>query len=250
MRDRERKLLIKVRREPNRMYKLLARVAQPVCLVVGTGDDPAWTWHARFGHLNFDSLRRLAKGEMVRGLPLVEHVNQLCDACLAGKQRRAPFAKQAKFRAKERLELVHGDLCGPITPATPSGKRYFLLLVDDLSRYMWLALLSTKDEAAAAITRLQAGVEAETGCKLRTLRTDRGGEFTSGSFTAYCAELGVERHLTAPYSPQQNGVVERRNQTIVSMARSLLKAKKVPGEFWGEAVTTAAVFHCYKHGLL
>ena len=95
--------------------------------------------------------------------------------------------------------MVDGDLCGPITPATPSGKSYFLLLVDNLSRYMWLALLSTKDEAAAAIIRLLAGAEADTGCKLRT---DRGGEFTSGSFTAYCAELGVERHLTAPYSPQ------------------------------------------------
>ena len=104
---------------------------------------------------------------------------------------------------------------------------------------MWLALLTTKDEAATAIIRLQKWVEAESSCKLRTLRTDHGGEFTSGSFTAYCAELGVERHLTAPYSPQQNGVVERRNQTIVGMARSLLKAKKVPGEFWGEPVSTA-----------
>ena len=120
VRDRERQLLVKVRREPDRMYKLTARVAQPVCLAVHAGADSAWTWHARFGHLNFDILRRLAKGGMVRGLPLVEHVNQLCDACLAGKQRRAPFSKQAKFRAKERLELVHGDLCRPITPATPS----------------------------------------------------------------------------------------------------------------------------------
>jgi transposase InsO family protein len=76
---------------------------------------------------------------------------------------------------------------------------------------MWLALLASKDDAAATIIRLQEGVESESGCKLHTLRTDRGGEFTSGSFTAYCAELGVERHLTAPYSPQQNGVVERRN---------------------------------------
>jgi hypothetical protein len=92
VRDRQRKLLVKVKREANRMYKLHARVAQPVCLAVHTGVDSAWTWHARFGHLNFDSLRRLAKGDMVRGLPLVEHVNQLCDACLAGKQRRASFA--------------------------------------------------------------------------------------------------------------------------------------------------------------
>uniref|UniRef100_A0A8R7UAC2 Integrase catalytic domain-containing protein n=1 Tax=Triticum urartu TaxID=4572 RepID=A0A8R7UAC2_TRIUA len=90
-----------------------------------------------------------------------------------------------------------------------------------------------------AIKRVQALAESESGRKLRTLRTDRGGEFTSGSFTAYCAELGVSRHLTAPYSPQQNGVVERRNGTVVGMARSLLKAKGVPGEFWGEAVTTA-----------
>ena len=232
LRDRERKLLVKVERESNRLYKLTVRVAQPVCLAAHAGSDSAWTWHSRFGHLNFDSLRRLAKDGMVRGLPLVEHVNQICDACLAGKQRRVPFSKQARFRAKKRLELVHGDLCGPITPATAGGKRYFLLLVDDLTRYIWLALLSTKDEAAAAIIRLQTGAESESSCKLRTLRTDRGGEFTSASFTAYCAELGVERHLTAPYSPQQNGVVERRNQTIVGMARSLLKAKKVPGEFW------------------
>ena len=88
-----------------------------------------------------------------------------------------------------------------ITPATPSGKKYFLLLVDDLSRYMRLALLSTKDEAATAIIRLQAGAKSETDCKLRTLRTDRGGEFTSGSFTTYCAELGVEHQLMAPNSP-------------------------------------------------
>jgi hypothetical protein len=97
---------------------------------------------------------------MVRALPLVEHVNQLCDVCLAGKQRRASFAQQAQYRAKDRLELVHGDLCWPITSATPSGERYFLLLVDDLTRYMWLALLTTKDEAAAAIIQLQKGVEA------------------------------------------------------------------------------------------
>ena len=85
--------------------------------------------------------------------------------------------------------VVHGDLCGPITPTTPSGRRYFFLLVDDLTRYMWLTLLMMKDEAAAAIIRLQAGVESESGCKLQTLHTDHGGEFAFGSFTAYCAEL-------------------------------------------------------------
>jgi len=104
---------------------------------------------------------------------------------------------------------------------------------------MWLHLLSSKDEVPAAIKEFQAQVETETGKKLRVLRTDRGGEFTSVEFGLYCAGQGVERHLTAPYSPQQNGVVERRNQTVVGMARSMLKAKKMPAAFWGEAVSTA-----------
>jgi transposase InsO family protein len=145
----------------------------------------------------------------------------------------------AKFRAADPLELVHVDICGPITPPTPAGKRYFLLVVDDSNRYMWLVLLAAKDEAAEALRRFTAATEMESGHHLRTLRTDRGGEFTSKDFTAFCLDRGTARHLTAPYSPQQNGVVERRNQTIVGMARSMLKAMSVPAKFWGEAVTTA-----------
>jgi hypothetical protein len=104
---------------------------------------------------------------------------------------------------------------------------------------MWLTLLTTKDQAATAIKRFKAGAEVETGRKLRLLRTDRGGEFTVATFAEYCADEGIGRQLTAPYSPQQNGVVERRNQTIVSTARSMLKAMGVPARFWGEAVSTA-----------
>jgi transposase InsO family protein len=107
------------------------------------------------------------------------------------------------------LELIHGDLCRPIVPATHGGRRYFLLLVDDSSRYMWLQLLTSKDEAVAAIKKFQVRAEAESEKKLRVPRMDRGGEFTSVEFAAYCADQGVVRHHTTPYSPQQNGVVER-----------------------------------------
>ena len=134
---------------------------------------------------------------------------------------------------------MHGDLCGPVTPATPGGRRYFLLLVDDLSRYMWVVVLGSKGEAANAIKRAQASAEAECGRKLRVLRTDNGGEFTAAEFASYCADEGVQRHYSAPYSPQQNGVVERRNQTVVGMARALLKQRGMPATFWGEAVVTA-----------
>ena len=100
--------------------------------------------------------------------------------------------------------------------------------MDDCSRYMWLQLLTSKDEVAVAIKKFKTRAEAESGKKLRVLRTDRGGEFTSVEFAAYCVDKGVVRHHTAPYSPQQNGMVERRNQTVVGMARSMMKAKGMP----------------------
>jgi hypothetical protein len=111
---------------------------------------------------------------MVRGLPCLNHVEQFCDINMLMKQRQLPFPQQTSFQAKERLELVHGDLCGPVTPATPGGRRYFLLLIDDLFRYMWVMVLGSKGEAADAIRRTQAAAEAECGRKLRVLHTDNG----------------------------------------------------------------------------
>lgn len=104
---------------------------------------------------------------------------------------------------------------------------------------MWIALLPSKDAAATTIKNIQAAAERKSGKKLLMLRIDRGGEFAATDFVNYCAQLGVRRQLTAPYTPQQNGVVERRNQTVVGTARSMLKAKSLPGVFWGEAVSTA-----------
>jgi len=236
--DQQRLLLAKVPRSGSRLYMLTLEIDRPVCLAAQCS-EVAWQWHARYGHLSFQGLRELSKGQMVRGLPQIDHIEQICDSCMAGKQRRRPFPAASNYRAKKLLDLVHADLCGPVTPETPGGKRLFLLVVDDKSRYMWLVLLSSKDQAADAIVRLQARAEAEAGRKLGTLRTDRGGEFTSRAFGEYCAMEGVQRHLTAPYTPQQNGVVERRNQTVLGMARSMLKAMRMPGWFWGEAVLTA-----------
>jgi transposase InsO family protein len=140
---------------------------------------------------------------------------------------------------------MHGDLCGLMTPATPRGRRYFLLLVDDLSRYMWVVVLGSKGEAADAIRRAQAATKAECGRKLRVLRTNNGNEFTAAESTSYCADEGVQRHYSAPYSPQQNDVVERRNQTVVGMTRALLKQRGMSAVFWGEKVVTAVyILNC------
>jgi hypothetical protein len=92
-----------------------------VCLAA-QGDITAWRSYARYGHLNFRGLRRPATEEMVTGLPQIDHVDQVFDSYLAGKQRCLSFPGEAKYRASSKLELVHGDLCGPVTPVTPTGR--------------------------------------------------------------------------------------------------------------------------------
>jgi uncharacterized protein (DUF2164 family) len=228
--DKRRRLMAVVPRRGSQLYILNLTIDKPVCLAAHT-EEASWRWHARYGHLGFQGLQKLSKGEMVCGLPRIEEVDQVCDGYLVGKQRRLPFPAASKFRAKRQLELVHADLCGPITPATPGGKKLFLLTVDDMSRYMWLVLLASKDEASTAIIRLQARAEAESGHKLGTLRTDCGEEFTARAFGDYYTEQGIQRHYIVPYTPQQNGVVEHRNQTVLGMARCMLKAMGVPGRF-------------------
>jgi hypothetical protein len=147
------------------------QVAQPICLAARR-DDEAWQWHKHFGHLHFEALKRLSAKGMVQGMPSFDHVEQFCDVCVLTKQRRLPSPQQLSFRAKERLKLVHEDLCGPVTPG---GQRYFLLLVDDLSHYMWVVVLSSKGEVADVIRRAQTAAEAECGRKLRVLHTDNDG---------------------------------------------------------------------------
>ncbi|GJT06761.1 ribonuclease H-like domain, reverse transcriptase, RNA-dependent DNA polymerase [Tanacetum coccineum] len=218
--DMDNKIFMKVARQRNRLYKANLRIGTPVCLLANLKDD-TWLWHARLGHLNFESLKSMAQRDLVHGIPAIKHTTQICDVCLIGKHSRAPFPKRAKAGSTSPLDLVYGDLCGPISPPTPSGKKYIFLLVDDYSRYMWVYFLSTKDQTFDTFKEYKKTIENELRTTLKMLRTDRGGEFTSNEFTQYCKENGIARQLTAPYSPQQNGAVERRNRTIMSTTRSL-----------------------------
>ncbi|GJV75037.1 zinc finger, CCHC-type containing protein [Tanacetum coccineum] len=236
--DMDNQIFMKVTRQKNRLYKANLRIGTPVCLLANLKED-TWLWHARLGHLNFESLKSMAQRDLVHGIPAIKHTTQICDVCLIGKHSRAPFPKKAKARSTSPLDLVYGDLCGPITPPTPSGKKYIFLLVDDYSRYMWAYFLSTKDQAFDTFKEFKKSTENELRTTLKMLRTDRGGEFTSNEFTQYCKENGIARQLTAPYSPQQNGVVERRNRTIMSTTRCMMKATNMPQNFWAEAVRHA-----------
>ena len=173
---------------------------------------------------------------MAGGIPLIEHPDQVCQSYLAAKQTRCSFPQVSRWRADEPLELLHIDLCGPITPVIARGSRYFILIVDDCTRWMSVSVLKTKDQAVQAFAKFRAEAENSLGQKVKCVRSDRGGEFLSNAFKEICEQGGIRRQFTAPYSPQQNGVVERRNRTVMEMARSLLKGMKIPGMFWGEAV--------------
>ena len=130
-------------------------------------------------------------------------------------------------------------MCGPITPESFSGKRYFISFVDDFSRKTWVYFLKEKSEVFEMFKKFRVMVEKETNKHIKAVWSDRGGEFTSTEFMKYCEEHGIRRFLTASYSPKQNGVAERKNRTILDMVRSMMKSKNMPKEFWAEAVQCA-----------
>lgn len=222
----------------NRMFYLLA--AKPhknsMCLQAEEVEEKeTHLWHCRYGHLNHDGLRMLAHKKMVVGLPNLKLTKELCTTCLIGKQHRESMPKRSSWRALKQLQLVHSDICGPITPASHSDKRYILSFIDDFSRKTWVYFLNEKSEAFTTFKSFKASVEKEVGEQITCLRTDRGGEFNSSEFGEFCRAQGINRQLTAAYTPQQNGVAERKNRTIMNAVRSMLSERQVPKIFWSEA---------------
>jgi len=222
----------------NRMFPIYASPVLERCFRM-TSEDTTHLWHCRYGHLSLKGLEFLAKNELVDGLPNITKSNTVCSDCLVGKQHRNPFPQQSTWRASKKLQLVHADICGPINPISNSGERYLITFIDDMTRRTWVYFLSEKSAALECFKKFKVIAENECGENIECLRTDRGGEFTSKEFEKFCSENGVKRQLTAAYNPQQNGVAERKNRTIMEMVRSILSMKKVPKEFWPEAVNWA-----------
>ncbi|GKA13909.1 retrovirus-related pol polyprotein from transposon TNT 1-94 [Tanacetum coccineum] len=216
IRNQEGKLIAKVPMTKNRMFILNIQHDEAKCLK-SCLEDHSWLWHMRYGHLNFGDLKLLSSKGMVKGLDQIDHPNQVCEGCLLGKHARSSFPKEATSRAKEPLQLIHTDLCGPITPPSHGKNLYFMLFIDDYSRKTWVYFLNEKSQAFEAFKKFKAMVEKEKGLKIKSMRSDRGGEFLSKEFNKFCEDNGIRRFLTAPYSPQQNGVVERKNRTILNM---------------------------------
>ncbi|CAJ2671832.1 unnamed protein product [Trifolium pratense] len=234
----ERGLIMSTQMSGNRMYVINATVLVPMCMKT-TNEMDSLLWHKRYGHLSYKGLNTLVKKEMVKGLPNLKEDNEVCSDCMTGKQHREIIPKKVNWRATKKLELVHSDICGPINPASNGGNKYFITFTDDFTRKTWVDILQNKASAFESFKRFKAVAEKESSCQILTLRTDRGGEFLSEAFNRFCTDQGIKRQLTTAYTPQQNGVSERKNRTIMNMVRCMLSDKSVPKKFWPESVKWA-----------
>ncbi|KAD1131218.1 hypothetical protein E3N88_43246 [Mikania micrantha] len=196
-------------------------------------------WHSRFGHVNYDSLTHMGKENIVKDLPVIRNIDSVCDSCVLGKHARKSFSKST-WRATKPLEMVHSDICGPMKTPTINGNRYVITFIDDFSRKNWLYFIKEKAEAFSYFKTFKIIAENQSGERIKGLRTDRGGEYCGNEFQNFLRENGILHQLTTSYTPQQNGVAERRNRSLLNLARSMLKHKNMPDDFWGEAVACAA----------
>ncbi|KAG8485650.1 hypothetical protein CXB51_018843 [Gossypium anomalum] len=196
-------------------------------------------WHQRLGHANFKSMAQMVSKEMVENFTKTVQSEDVCEVCQMGKQARLPFPANTTWRASSKLELVHSDVCGPMRTESLSGNKYFILFIDDYTRYCWVYFLKHKFEVAQVFIKFKAVVETETGCKIKTIRSDNGTEYTLAQFQSLCKDAGIKHQLTNVYTPQQNGVSERKNRSLMDIARCLLFEKNLPRIMWAEAVNTA-----------
>ena len=197
-------------------------------------------WHRRYGHLGAQNLEKLSKEQMVEGFDYnPTKASKFCEPCVDGKQSKVPFPKTGGEKSRELLGIIHTDVCGKIESKSLSGAEYFVTFIDDKSRYVWAFTLKRKSEVFQKFVEWQAMVEKSSGLEIKKIRSDNGGEYTSKEFEEHLKSFGTQHELTIPKTPQQNGVAERMNRTLVESVRSMLADSQLPKRFWAEALATA-----------
>ncbi|XP_024200303.1 uncharacterized protein LOC112203592 [Rosa chinensis] len=215
------------------------------CLTVRSAEETFEIWHRRLGHVNYQDLLKLSTKQCVRGLPALSgRIDKICGECKIGKQTRSPHKTINAATTTRVLELLHMDLIGPAQTESIGGKKYILVIVDDFSRYTWVNFLRDKAETFESFRGLNQRIKIEkqsTNMCLVRVRSDNGTEFKNTAFANYFHELGVSHEFSAPITPQQNGIVERKNRVLLDMARVMLHSADLSSNFWAKAISTA----CY-----
>ncbi|GJU26469.1 putative ribonuclease H-like domain-containing protein [Tanacetum coccineum] len=184
----------------------------------------------------------MVRGNLVRGLPSkLFEINQTCVACQKGKQHRASCKTKIVSSISQPLQMLHMDLFGPTFVKSLMKKMYCLVVTDDYSRFSWVFFLATKDETSEILKTFITGIENLIDLKVKVIRCDNGTEFKNKVMNQFCEMKGIKREFSVARTPQQNGVAERKNRTLIEAARTMLADSKLPTTFWAEAVNTA----CY-----
>lgn len=221
-----------------KMYKLELLWTIPSALLceVANGTE---LWHRRLGHIGLTSMQRLHK--MVDGFGSCKAGSgtQVCTTCIQGKQTKLPH-NQERRSAKRPLELVHSDLCGPVNPQSYDGKRYVVTFIDDFTHFAVVYNLSKKSETFQAFKMFEAMATAHFGKKISRFRCDNGREYLSTEMKRHFEEKGIQWEFTIRHTPQQNGVAEWMNRTILEKARCMLLGSCLRKAYWSEAVLAAA----------
>ena len=214
-------------------------------------------WHHRLAHIQPVDIKSMQNSHAVRGLEISSDISnsKVCSGCALGKAHRTAVPKKSHSRSTKLLQVIHSDVSGPIEVPSLGGSRYFVTFIDDFSRWTTMYTMKAKSETFKCFRTYHAHAEKHTGSKIKTLnvvqssckpaeqikaiRTDNGGEYISNEFKSYLLEHGIQHQLTVAYTPQQNGVAERMNRTLMDCVRSLLHTAKLDKKFWAEALSTA-----------
>ncbi|KAJ9556599.1 hypothetical protein OSB04_011213 [Centaurea solstitialis] len=200
------------------------------CFVSHPSTDTNWLWHKRLSHLNFKTLNQLCINNLVVGLPDFRYT-----------KTRATFKSKQISSISYPLQLLHMDLFGPVNVQSIAGKKYTLVIVDEYSRYTWVFFLRSKSDAPEEIILFVRKMERLNNLTVRSIRSDHGTEFKNSTLETFFDQKGISQNFSSVRTPQQNGVAERRNRTLVEAARSMLSEANLATQFWAEAVNTA----CY-----
>jgi transposase InsO family protein len=165
----------------------------------------------------------------------------VCAPCRHGKMIAASHSSVNTVMTEHPGQLLHMDTVGPSRVCSMGDKWYVLVIVDDYSRYSWVFFLESKDQVFEHFRLLALRLNNKHPNYLKAIHSDNGSEFRNASFDGFCLELGIEQQFSAPRAPQQNGVVERKNRTLVEMARTMLDEHGTPRRFWADAISIA----CY-----
>ena len=235
--------IVLVAKRDNTLYTFdmsVPTLPKEVCFISRTQEELNWLWHKRLSHMNFKDINKLSKKELVSGLPVMKYEkDKLCSACEKGKQHKASFKSKTFSSIESPLDLLHMDLFGPVSTPSISGKKYTLVIVDEYSRFTWVFFLKAKSEAAEEIINFIKKAEIKYKTPVRQLRSDNGTEFKNVTLNSFCDEKGISQCYSAARTPQQNGVAERRNRTLIEAARSMIAQAGIHPWFWADAVHTA-----------